>query len=288
MAQSNGWNRPVEGNNKSSKARSGARAHLRALLAALIIVVGGSLAIWLMMGEERGEKTRPPKEGKSTLIAEATPAPSAPTVEEPEPEPPKPIDPNARPTKSCEIVNGYVKLPSGRIHKISGVVTNSIANRPKAKYEIFERNCNNEIAAYLSMKPGDVIVGTPNYNGRFKKDFLESINEPIIITEDDTPEQAQLKRDVIEARLQLKDAMDNGEDIEQIMLDTRAELQSLMVAKMELKHLFYEERQKCETDEDVEDLFKACNNLLEEKGIAPITFGPITKRNLMRSQREPE
>ena len=260
----------------------------RGLVAALIIVAGGGLAIWLIMGMNRGEKVQTAKDGKSSLIAEVAPEIAPAKASLPKPQPPKQIDPNARPTKSCEIVNDYVKLPSGRIHKITGVITNSVANRPKAAYEIFERNCNNEIAAYLTLKPGDVIVGTPNYNGRFKKDFLESINEPIIITEDDTPEQAQLKRDVIEARLQLKDAMDNGEDIEQIMLDTRTELQALMVAKMELRHLFYEERQKCETDEDVEDLFKACNNLLEEKGIAPITYGPITKRNLIRSQREAE
>ena len=78
--------------------------------------------------------------------------------------------------------------------------------------------------------------------------------------------------------------MDRGEDIEQIMLDTRKEMQRLMVAKMQLKQIFYEERKKCKTDQDVEELFGACNKILEEKGIAPLTYGPITKRNLMRSQ----
>ena len=277
----NGWNRPGNGTNT---VRSAYRIPAKGIAVALLLSTGVA-AWWFFFQTSERRSDLDSEVRKPGLIAEATPAP-APKAKEPEP--PKPIDPNARPTRSCEIVNGYVKLPSGRIHKISGVITNSIANRPKAKYEIFDRNCNNEIAGYLTLRPGDVIVGTPNYNGRFKKDFIESISEPIIITDDDTPEQAQLKRDVIEARLQLKDAMDRGEDIEQIMLDTRKELQSLMQAKMELKHLFYEERKKCETEEDVEVLLSACNKLLEERGVAPITYGPITKRNLLRSQRASE
>lgn len=246
-----------------------------------VAIVGIVATIFCFNGDKKEEvsKSVPQKPRQVKEVSLVKPKPVAKKEVEK-----KPVDPNARPTKSCEVVNGYIKLPSGRIHKISGVVTNSIANRPKARYAIFERNCNNEIAAYLTIKPGDTIVGTPVYNGRFKKDFLASLEEPIVVNEDDSPEDAQLKREVIAARLELKDAMDRGEDIEQIMLDTRKELQRLMVAKMQLKQIFYEERKKCETEKDVEDLLGACNKMLEEKGIAPLTYGPITKRNLMRSQ----
>ena len=239
-------------------------------------------AVFVLGKEEKRAKAPKPKAKAQNQTVEVRPVKAKPAREKAEEK--KTVDPNARPTKSCEVVNGYIKLPSGRLHKISGVVTNSIANRPKAKYQIFKRNCNNEIAAYLSMKPGDTLVGTPVYNGRFKKDFLASLEEPIIVSEDDSPEDAQLKRDVIAARIELKDAMNRGEDIEQIMLDTRKEMQRLMVAKMQLKQIFHEERKKCETERDVEELFNACNKMLEEKGIAPLTYGPITKRNLMRSQ----
>lgn len=254
---------------------------IRGLIAGGIAIAAGGVTFFIL---SRGEGVQESKaEQTKKVIAEV--APTKPTsLPVAASEKPKPVDPNARPTKVGEMVNGYVKLPSGRIHKVTGVITNSIANRPKAKYQIFERRCNNEIAAYLTIKPGDTIVGTPNYNGRFKQDFIESLKEPIIVSQDDSPENAQLKRDVIAARLELKDAMDRGEDIEKIMLDTRAELQNLMVAKMELKHMFFEERKNCKTDQEVEDLFNACNKILEEKGIAPITYGPITKRNLMRGQ----
>lgn len=257
------------------------RLPLIGTITAVLIVAVLSIVFFFGKGEK---KTSAPKNEtvKTMQIVEATPA--KPQEEAPKEVEEKKIDPNARPTKSCEVLNGYIRLPSGRLHKISGVITNSIANRPKFKFEIFKRDCNNEIAAYLTIKPGDTIVGTPVYNGRFKKDFIESLNEVITVTEKDSPEDAQLKRDVIAARLELKDAMDRGEDIEQIMLDTRKELQRLMVAKMQLKKLFYDERKKCKTEEDVDDLLGACNKMLEEKGIAPISYGPITKRNILRSQ----
>lgn len=270
----------VEQVEKVESARKNKLPVIGTVSAVVIAIIAA--VVFFLGGEDKKQEAPKPAPKKQKQVVEVRPAKPKPVVKKTEEK--KPVDPNARPTKSCEVVNGYIKLPSGRLHKISGVVTNSIANRPKAKYAIFKRNCDNEIAAYLTIKPGDTIVGTPVYNGRFKRDFLASLNEAIVVNEDDSPEDAQLKRDVIAARLELKDAMDRGEDIEQIMLDTRKELQRLMVAKMQLKQLFYEERKKCQTDQEVEELFGACNKMLEEKGIAPLTYGPITKRNLMRSQ----
>ena len=200
----------------------------------------------------------------------------------------KPIDPNARPTKIGEVLNGYVMLPSGRIHRQLGVVTNSIAGRPKGKYSIFRRSCDNEIACYLTLKPGAMIFGSLQHNGRFKRDFIESLNEKIEITPEDSEEQAQLKRDVIDARKFLKEALDRGDDIEKLMQETRAELQDLMKIRVKYQSLFTEHLKDCKTDADIEDLFNACNKMLEEKGIAPLSYGTITKKNLLRQKANKE
>lgn len=276
-----GWNRPSASAEVKRVEKSGV-AWKRGLVCGGVVVLG-AVAAWLILApsEKVSEKTVDrPKAIKDV-------APALPKKAEPTPEPPKPVDPNARPTKVGEVVNGYVLLPSGRLHKRVGVITNSVANRPKGWYHIFKHSCDNEIAAYLSIKPGDTIIGTPRYNGRFKKDFIESLKEPIIVTQDDSPEHAQLKRDVNAAKLELKDALDRGEDIEQIMLDTRKELQDLMHYKMELRQQFNEVRLKdCKTEQDVEDLLGACNKMLEEKGIAPMKFGPITRRKLMQKKEQ--
>ena len=261
---------------------------IRGLAAGVLVVVVAVVAFWFF-AQRRPEKPADKKEKKATKIVEVKPAPAAPVkVKEPTPEPPKPIDPNARPTKVGETVNGYIKLPSGRIHRVLGVVTNSATASIKGKYEIFHHSCENEIAGFLAMEPGQGLVGTPRYNGRFTRDFLESIKHPIVISKDDSQEDAALKNAVIQAKIDLKAAYDRGEDIEQIMLDTRKEMQDLARYKQELKQQLHEMvKENSEmTTEDMEDLVKAANQMLEAKGIAPMKFGPLTSRKIMLMRKQ--
>lgn len=277
------WNRPTEGAKSAGKTAKKPVIARGAIAGLAVVVIGGAVVFWLCRPEPVSENRD--DAAKRGRIKEVTPA-AAPKTEEPKPEPPKKVDPNARPTRVGEVVNGYVMLPSGRIHKRVGVITNSVGLRAKAPYAIFEHKCNNEIACYLSIKPGDTLVGTRQYTGRFKDEFLKSIETPIIVTQDDSPEVAQLKRDVIAARLQLKDALDRGEDIEQIMIDTREQLQDMMRIKNSMQHLFSEQVKQCETEQDVDDLIEASNKMLAEKGIAPLTCNKLTKMNILRDMRE--
>ena len=270
-----------------AKAQNASPMAVRGVVAG-VVVVALAICTWHFLTGKSGGQESEDKLKKPSKIAEATPEPAKPKPVEIEVEPPK-VDPNARPTKVGEVVNGYVLLPSGRMHRRTGVITNSPAMRPKGKYAIFSRNSDNEIAAYLSMTPGDTLVGTPRYNGRFEREFLKSLEEPILISEDDSPEQAELKKAVVAARIDLKEAYDRGEDIEQIMLDTRSELQAMMRYKNELRQEFNKLRKGEDiTDQDVEDLFNACNQMLEEKGISPMKFGPITRRRMRMAAEEAE
>ena len=72
------------------------------------------------------------------------------------------------------------------------------------------------------------------------------------------------------------------------MLDTRKEYQDLARYKMELQELINEyKKEEGVTDEDVEDFVQAANKKLEEKGIAPLNVGPITRQKIrmMRLQQ---
>ena len=251
-----------------------------------MIVIAAAIGAWLYLSQGQNTVQPETKARKPAKIVEATPAPAP--AEKKVAEPPK-IDPDARPTKVGETVNGYIKLPSGRIHRVLGVITNSATASIKGKYEIFKHSSENEIACYLSMKPGEGLVGTPRYNGRFKRDFLESLKEPIDISPDDTPENVELKRAVIEAKKDLKAALDRGEDIEQIMLDTRREMQDLARYKQELQQQMHEiVKSKEMTTKDMEDLLNAANEMLDAKGIAPMTFGPLTRRKIMMMREQQE
>jgi len=261
----------------------------RGIVAALIVCVCAALAylaVRYIFNGEIGTLFNKRNQTGAKKIAEVQPALAQPSVAEKEKAEEPALDPNARPTKVGEVVNGYVMLPSGRIHKPTGVVTNRVADYGKSRYSIFERRSDNEIAAILMMKPGDTLVGTKRYNNWFTKQFLESLKEPIVITDEDEPWQVELKNSVMQARNELKEAYDNGEDLSEIMSESRQQLQDLAKYKQQIKQLYAQNVQECETEEHLEELQKAVNIMLEEKGCAPIDFTPLTKLNLMKGQTD--
>lgn len=266
---------------KPSRPRSRGRVWAWAVVVAVAAVAAGLFFAWNSSRED-GEGETAPEPRKSKAIAEVAPSAHAP-VAEPKAEE-KPVDPNARPTKVGEVVNGYVMLPSGRIHKPTGVVTNRVADYSKSKYSIFENRSDNEIAGILMMNPGDAVVGSKRYDRWFAEQFLKSIETPIIVSEDDEPWQADLKRSVLQARIELKEAYDRGEDIAGIMTESRQQLQDLSKYKQAVKQLYAQNRRECETDEEVGELQRAVNIMLEEKGCAPINFTPLTRLNLKKDK----
>ncbi len=236
-----------------------------------VVVAAVAIGLWLWPNDKNEVKETAPK--KASVIREATPsipkakaAPKAAVVDETsEQEKPKELPPQ----KLGEVRNGYVLLGSG-LHKVKGEVTNN-CSLTKGKYEIFRHSSENTIAALLSLRAGDVLIGEPDYQGSFAENFRQSLQEPIKIEETDTPEQVELKHAVIEAKEELKKAMNRGEDIEKIIIAARRECQELARAKQIMMADVYDFVDKeAVTKDDVETYVEAANKLLEAKGIAPI------------------
>ena len=283
----------TEGGHVASPSRRS--AWIKGTIAGTVVVIIALLA-WFFLAP----KPQPTPAPKPVQKKQAAPKPVA--TPKPRPRPvetnavakpamPEPVkvDPNARPVKVGEIVNGYIKLPSGRLHRIRGEVTNDVSRTSVSKYEIFEHHCENEIACFLTMTPGEGLVGDPRYNGSFKAEFLKSLENPIVIGPDDDEYARELKKAVRDTKINLKAALDRGEDIEQIMLDTRREMQELHNYKRLLQNELSEYRRKeGVTDDDVEDFIKAANIMLAEKGIAPLKVGPITRTRMELLMKEKE
>ncbi len=255
---------------------------VRGLVALLIVVAGAGVAFWLISSSPAEEEASP-EINSHARISDFTPS-EAGEAAETEPESPKELPPQ----KVGETRDGYILLPSGRLHKVRGVITNSVsATQFKGKYEIFDFHCENEIACLLTIQPGETLVGTPRYNGRFTEQFLESLKTPILIKSTDSEEDRELKKNVIEAKRVMKEAYDRGEDIEQIMLDTRKEFQDLARYKMELRGMVYDyKKEEGVTDQDVADYISAANQMLEQKGIAPLELGPLSRQKLKMTIKE--
>lgn len=173
------------------------------------------------------------------------------------------------PQQLGEVRNGYVMLGSG-LHKIRGEITNN-CSLTKSKYGIFKHSAENTIAELLTIKSGEVLIGEPDYQGSFAESLKRSLEETIEIEETDTPEQKELKQAVIEAKEELRKAMDRGEDVESIIINSRRECQDLARAKQMMMADVYDYVDKeAVTVDDIEIYVEAANKLLESKGIAPI------------------
>lgn len=264
------WNR--SGEEKKEENKSG-QWNVRLLLGVASLVVLGAVGVWWLSLDD-GAAASSERPCRSGLIKEVKPS-AAPKAEEP-----PPVDPKARPTKVGEKVNGFVMLPNGRIHKMSGtVLTNSIV---RGSYAIFDHASENVIAGILTIRPGMTVFGTPHYDSPgFTEDFLQSIKEPIIVRQDDPDDVKELKRAVNEAKADLKAAYDRGENIGEILLRARAEFQDLARYKHDLRKEVYQyaDRENV-TPEDVETYLQAANKMLESRGIAPLEDTPLTRIKL--------
>ena len=158
---------------------------------------------------------------------------------------------------------------------------NAMHLRPKEKYEIFDTYVENEIAMFMTMEPGDGLVGSPNYDEHSKKEFLKSCETPIIIDEKDDEYTKSLKQQMIQTKIELRQRMADDEDFCQIMADTRNEMMRLGQVKQQIEGEMHDMLKSASTREDIETSIAAANKLLEEKGIAPIKVSPIFIRRLM-------
>ena len=267
------WNRPSDDNAaEARRPRGGASPSVvRGIVAGAIVVLAAVVAAWWFWPAEKVSETPEPK--KPTYARDVAPkipkkvnrAPKAEKADDASDKKPKELPPQ----QLGEVRDGYVLLGSG-LHKIRGEVTNNCA-LTKGKYEIFKHSAENTIAGLLSMKAGDTLIGEPDYQGSFAESLRRSLAEPIKIEETDTPEQVELKQAVIEAKEGLKKAMENGEDVEQIIIDARRECQELARAKqLMMSDVFDFVDKEAVTQADVETYVEAANKLLESKGIAPI------------------
>ena len=188
------------------------------------------------------------------------------------------IDPNARPTRVGEKVNGYIMMPSGEIHKMTGKA-HSLNETPDPS-QIFDNGAENQIAALLTVEPGEGIVGGPDRE-TFTEEFLKSTTVPIIVKSDDPEEVKALKRAVNQVKIELKAAYDRGEDLVDIIEKSYEDCRRLKQYKTDLfgEVLDYSAKEEV-TDGDVKDYLTAANKLLEQKGIAPLDDTPFIRTKI--------
>ena len=177
--------------------------------------------------------------------------------------------------------------PDGRLKQHSRyvkVITNRVEDMYRSIEEkTFKNPAEVHVALMLNHEPGGMLIGDLTYGKDFVKWFKRSLETPIVIEKDDTPEVVELKKAVIDAKKMLKERMDAGEDVAQIMNDCRKEQKELGLYRQELEKQIREIRKNSNgpmSVKDYQDLISAANTMLENRGCAPIKIPELTIRRM--------
>ncbi len=265
------WNAPMgEKPAQTATPRKRVNPRLVGALAGLIVVVGALTAWFLLSPEPSPPAPEPPK------VVKPKKAPK--TVVRPQPvkAPPPPVEvtqTNKWPARSPH--------PDGEWRHGEGPRSIAVTNGCLVTYPHcpgvqlilphpafappFKTLLDNEIARILMTKPGDGFIDAP-LPKNFDEKFVESTLVPIEITEDDTPEKAELKRQVLEARKMLIEAAKRGESPREILMEEVRHLRRLMQTRDNYQRIVNEQIANGASDQEIADTVNAANRMLEGEG----------------------
>jgi len=275
------WNgsdtRQSAGPDKKRNYRTSPSAfNFKALIAGLVVVIGGGLAAYFMLGrtgagpEDGGRgATRP------SQIAEATPEittnVAGTVVETP---------------KSYKEMSNEEKLKYWRDRYGNDLPENIkpvvyfLENPPQrtfktgdTKAKVFRNRSEKIIASVLMIEPGATMLQKPVYDERFDIDFANHVVDEIEILDDDPDDIKSLKQSVIDTKKELAERVKNGErpsDILNAHVDAMYELGKYKQQMTELLHQYRDDPKY--SDQDVRDFVDAANKMLREKGATEISM----------------
>lgn len=258
----------------------------RGIAAGLVVVVLGGAAAWFVLKGRTPEAKPEAGADKPSLIKEVAPA-AAPKAET-NAVPAKPKIPTYRDERGILRYKGGLRAPDPTRPKVKPVKSGvDSKGNPLWKRSIFTNPAEREICRLLTLEPGRPLIGTVLYNKRFEEAYKKSLETPIIVTEEDSPSDAALKRAMIDAKQEISDRMAKGEKLADILKESRSELERLAKYKRDVEKMVREESSReGVTENEAIDLVNAANKMLKENGIAPIRNGVLARRNLMLKIQE--
>ena len=275
---SNGDKASAASKKQSPNGGSRGGKSLRWVIYVVVLVFAGVIAYFLMNDKSETIKESAQNLEKTRQIASVKPAAAPKPVIAPE-------KPNAekrpKPQRVGEIKDGYRLLPSGRLHKVQGVITTGVS-RVSIIEKTFKHDSDQMLAHLLVVKPGDTFVGDSEtiYAG-FAEAFKKAITEPIVQEDDDDDYVKELKAGVIDLRNELSERIKGGEDIVKVMIETRNQMQELGHYRQELENQVIKlSGEDGMTQKDYEDLLSAANQMLEERGSKPLELPTALKHTI--------
>ena len=280
------WNRSDNTKTTIKKNKRNGNVFVRGGFAAAI-VIAGSVVAWFLLSESNmreGKSTNKPTSSRIKDVQPSIPAQSMSNGAAKAAATTKPRPRNEATTKTYIDANGFERYPGGARVPRKNPKFVELPDRRVVKWEF---DSEDTIATLVEMEPGDTVIGDEVYGAKFVEDFKRSLKKDIVITDEDGEYARQVKADVIAAKKDLVEAMNRGEDIAKIMTDARREMRQLYEYRESLLAEVHKIRNdnKDLTEQDLKDLTSAANEMLKEKGIAPIKLPRLTVRKIKRSAK---
>lgn len=191
-------------------------------------------------------------------------------------------------TKNCTSDTSLVVTNNLEKNVILGPKNKSfrIVSPNKGEEQLFHTVSDMYISRLVNSKPGNAMIGTMNYD-KFKEQFIKSLSMPIVINENDSEEDIMKKQAVIDTRAELKQMLDNGQDIAQIMREAESEMRRLWQYRrslhLELRDAF---RNGNFSHENMQNYIDAANKMLKENGLETLKHPQFWIRRLQIEEIE--
>lgn len=251
---------------------------------AAVLVAGLSIGLFWAIANGNSDKKptttkQPAKQEPATRPAKVAPSTSAPA-----PEPYKESPEELRRNGMWTDEDGNLRRRDGsyffgKPNKEKPLHVNLSSRHPEQT--AFKRSSEISIAHVLMIEPGEPIENWVKFGKRFNDDFKASLDEKIEILPDDDDYVKELKRAVIETKEELRQRMNQGEDVAEIINEARAELERLGRYREDLKKQVLEiASDPSLTEKDIEDLSNAADEMLKGKGVPALSNSKIFKLQL--------
>ena len=149
--------------------------------------------------------------------------------------------------------------------------------------KLFAHPLEHWLARFATIEPGEELIGEPEYifNERFRSKIAAALVDKIVIDDDDTEEERELKTIVNDAKKELARYISEGDDPCEIMIATFNEYRNIGLYKKELEEAIKQTVKEDEpTEEECEDILEAANKMLAERGCGKIKMPSIFKRRI--------
>ena len=278
------WNRPQTDSQANDSLRRGRTprptvAVRRAALATLVCVVVAGAVWWFWPTEDRAGETPPPRAKSRIKVVTPAAAVKPSTVSEEEPKREK-MDDNLYRDE-----DGILRFKNSGNRAYDPTVKHRSLNPASLERQVFSNAAERAIASLLEAVPGGISFTNPEHysSPEFQAILKASFDSPIVIGENDTPEDAALKQEVSSVKEDLHKRLMAGEDVSQVFIEAERDLAKLRRYREDVEKMAKEAVENANgelSDTDISDLVKAANLMLEEKGVSPISPDSFVTANI--------